>query len=94
MAIFFRYLQPGGSSSRDANHFYGRGDLLPIPPDPRSSGPLPNELNMLQTISMTLSDIQVQLSSIQDQNLERDASLKQLEQDMKKRMQRDQLMIQ
>lgn len=79
-----RYLQPAGSS-REASQFYGRGDLLPIPPapDPRSSGHLPNEINMLQTISMTLSDIQVQLSSIQDQNSERDATLKQLQQDMK-----------
>lgn len=32
---------------------------------------------------MSLSDIQVKLSSIQDQNFERDATLKQLQEDVK-----------
>lgn len=46
--------------------------------------PTPPELesNLLQTISCSLSDIQVKLSAIQEQNLERDATLKQLEKDI------------
>lgn len=57
--------------------------MLPIqpPPSPLQSG---NELNnMLQTISVTLSDIQAQLCSIKDQNRERDSTLRQLEKDIK-----------
>lgn len=72
--MLYRYLQSG---SQSAGHFYRRGEYLPIPGTPDQGHNDPN--TMLQTISMTLSDIQVQLSSIQGQNMERDATLKQLQ---------------
>ena len=53
--------------------------MLPIQPPPHSPQPGSELNNILQTISVTLSDIQVQLCSIKDQNVERDATLKQLE---------------
>ena len=74
-----RYLQPGV----ETNHFYRRGEVLPIQPPPHSPQPGSELNNMLQTINVTLSDIQVQLCSIKDQNVERDATLKQLEKDIK-----------
>lgn len=55
---------------------------MPIPPPPHNPQ-LNSELsNTLQTISLTLSDIQVQLHSIQEQNLGRDATLNKLEKDI------------
>lgn len=57
--------------------------MLPIQPPPHSPQPGSELNNILQTISVTLSDIQVQLCSIKDQNVERDATLKQLEKDIK-----------
>ena len=40
-------------------------------------------LSLLQSISVTLSDIQMQLSTIEEQNLQRDSTLKELEKDIK-----------
>ena len=42
-----------------------------------------NALTLLRSISMTLSDVQMQLSTIQQQNTQRDETLRQLEIDIK-----------
>ena len=39
-------------------------------------------VSMLQSISITLSDVQMQLSTIQEQNARRDVTLRQLEKDI------------
>ena len=70
----------------DSNQFYRRGDLLPIPRGSRQDHSTESEetlssLNMqLQTI---LCDMQTQLSTIQQQNSQRDIFLHQLEKDIK-----------
>ena len=67
---------------------YHRGNYLPTSHDSQQSTPLHcNEsettpLALLQSISMTLSDVQMKLSIIQEQNSERDTTLKQLEKDI------------
>ena len=69
---FIRYLQPGV----ETNHVYRRGDILPIQPVPHSPQAGSELNNTLHAISLTLSDIQVQLCSIKNQIVERDASRK------------------
>ena len=74
-----------------ADQFYGRGDMLPPPPsnqfrrDHQSQDcHEPDQIQLLQSISMTLSDMQRQLATIQEQNVHRDDTLRRLENDMQK----------
>lgn len=78
-----RYIHPDINTG--CTNTYQRGDLLHIPHQPQqlsSSYQISQPLDLLQSISMTLSDIQVQLSSIEEQNSERDSTLKRLEKDI------------
>ena len=79
--MYYRLLQ--------ADQFYGRGDLLTPPRDQfhrdnqsRDSHE-PDQIQLLQSISMTLSDMQRQLATIQEQNIHRDNTLCRLEEEIK-----------
>ena len=73
--LYFRYLQPG----MEPSPFYRRGDVLPIPSQEQPNGEV---LSLLQSISMSLSDLQRQMSAMHEQNMQRDLTLTQIKKDM------------
>ena len=80
--MYYRLLQ--------ADQFYGRGNLLPPPPsdqfcrDHQSQDcHEPDQIQLLQSISMTLSDMERQLATIQEQNVHRDDTLRHMESEIK-----------
>ena len=68
----FRYLNPP-----NGNSFYRSNEVITPEPQPNQQ-----VLSMLQSISMTLSDVQGQLAIIQEQNEQRDSTLNRLEGDI------------
>ena len=81
-SMYYRLLQ--------ADQFYSRGDLLLHPPSDQfhrdhqsQDSHEPDQIQLLQSISMTLSDMQRQLATIQEQNVHRDVTLRQLKNEIK-----------
>ena len=66
-----------------ASSFYGRGDFLPAPIHPPPESDNNQMMAMLQSMSMTLSDVQGQLSVFQDQSRRHDDTLCRLESEVK-----------
>ena len=80
--MYYRLLQ--------ADQFYSIGDLLLPPPSDQfrrdhqsQDSHEPDQIQLLQSISMTLSDMQRQLATIQEQNVHRDDTLHRLENEIK-----------
>lgn len=82
ICLLFRFL--------NADQFYRRGDLLSPSPGDQShrqqqslDSHKADQIHLLQSISTTLSEMQRQLTTITEQNIQRDNTLYQLEQDIK-----------
>jgi hypothetical protein len=71
--FLFRFLSPSQNSS-----FYGQRHYPPYSPEQN----LPTTHSLLESISCTLSNVQRQLSAIQEDNVERDVTMKKILQEI------------